>query len=376
MTKIYDVNRVATYGGATAMFYLKQTLKNAGWVVSASSDGLTYYPTSDGITTDNSGSGGMNNSNAWFWIMDPANKRGFSAQRGSGSNTSEHGKHWRIDWNEFGRSIVDSGSLTRTTLFASLSLGYAPHGSGSNAAPSTMPLYTTPGTFRAHTVAYNNPYNGVYGFYHFCSELGTGTGKISTVFTVDPILSGSTPSAIDTAPYVIKTIFNDKATNWLNTASTVFFTGLSMTLNAPYLNTVGNPWWGQTVSGMPRSGSVSNFNFVTTFPMFNGMDVNASTLGVGYSFPGRMFEMGSSMFEGAGFDILLPIMWVGGQISAKDYITKYRGYAGRLRIHSNSPFDGVGGRKYPDTTNLATDAYICVGGGLAMPWPENVVAIA
>ena len=80
MAKVYDVNRTATYGGSTSMFYVKETLKNAGWVVSQSSDGTTFFPGSDGLSTDAPGAGGMNNDLAWYFIVDPDSKRGFVAQ--------------------------------------------------------------------------------------------------------------------------------------------------------------------------------------------------------------------------------------------------------------------------------------------------------
>ena len=371
MAKIYDVNRIATNGGATSMFYLKETLKSAGWAVSASSDGFTHFSASDGISTDASGSNGMNNNRAWFWIVAPDGRRGFTAQRGSGSfATDDHSKFWRIDWCDDANLISVSGNISCSVTFTNLATkGRLIHGSGSTTAPSHAPLYPVSNSVRTHITAYNTPNNGVYGFYHFCSEIGTTTGKTSTIFCVDPILSGSTPANIDTAPYVVKTIHSTVGTNWLNS---VYGSLYNKTLNCPFGNSAAIPNWGNTVSPAYISGSMTGFIYITTYPFFGGYDVNGSALSI---HNGRMFGIGSDMFTGAENDLLLPIMWVGGQITNTTYANKYRGYAGKLRIHSFSNYDGVG-RKFPDTINLPTDAYICVGSGLVMPWPENIPGIA
>lgn len=72
MAFIFDTNIFVTGGNAAiAMFHLKQLLKLAGWTVPTSSDGLTYNPSGDQITTQGSGAGGMDNVNAWFVIQSP-----------------------------------------------------------------------------------------------------------------------------------------------------------------------------------------------------------------------------------------------------------------------------------------------------------------
>jgi hypothetical protein len=374
MAKVYDVNRIATYGGSTAMFYIKETLKNCGWVVSGSSDGITYFSASDGITTDGPGAGGMNNNRAWFWIVDPANRRGFTAARSGSSILDDHGKYWQITWSEMAFSSSLTGTVNNPITFANEGKPSPLHGSGSAVAPSGAPLFPVSESFRCHITSYNTPHNTVYGFYSFCSALGTSTGKTSTIFACDPILSGSI-SSLDQAPYVIKTIHSVTDTNWLNTVASSIY---NKTLNCPFGNSVALPFWGSTLTyyrfGM--SGSSAQATFTTTYPGFSGYDVNGTEVrGAAGVTNGYMYTMGFDLFDGAEKEILLPWMWVGGQLTATAFANKYRGYAARFRIHSNSTFNGVG-RKYPDTINLTTDAYICVGAGMVMPWPENISGMA
>ena len=62
----------ATLTGADTAFQLKTRLKLGGWTVMSSSDGTTYNSSGDQITTNTTGAGGMNNTNAWFRIRCPA----------------------------------------------------------------------------------------------------------------------------------------------------------------------------------------------------------------------------------------------------------------------------------------------------------------
>lgn len=58
--------------GVFELFYnFKTLLKANGWTVMSSSDGLTYFPASDGITGGAAGAGGMRNNHAWFRIRQP-----------------------------------------------------------------------------------------------------------------------------------------------------------------------------------------------------------------------------------------------------------------------------------------------------------------
>lgn len=61
-----------TNGLAENLLRLKTALVAAGWTVMASSDGTTYFPSSDGITVAGAVPGGMRNTLAWFRIRQPA----------------------------------------------------------------------------------------------------------------------------------------------------------------------------------------------------------------------------------------------------------------------------------------------------------------
>jgi phage-related tail fiber protein len=81
-----------SYGTDVAIFHLKQLLKAAGWTVPSSSDGITYNPSGDQITSANSGAvaGGMGNDNAWFVVRSP-DGHAWCFQRGVGADFSEMG---------------------------------------------------------------------------------------------------------------------------------------------------------------------------------------------------------------------------------------------------------------------------------------------
>ena len=65
-----------------AVFTLKEHLKLAGWTVPISSDGLTYNPSGDQITTYGGGANGLDNDNAWFVIRAPDNLHEWMFKRG------------------------------------------------------------------------------------------------------------------------------------------------------------------------------------------------------------------------------------------------------------------------------------------------------
>ncbi len=85
-----DSVNLAVADGSEAVFYLKQTMKQAGWVVKESSDGVTYDPAGDRITNGGAGLHGMANDRAWFRIQSPAGAGGreYTFQRTSGGNTN------------------------------------------------------------------------------------------------------------------------------------------------------------------------------------------------------------------------------------------------------------------------------------------------
>jgi len=68
----YVTDAVNANGWGILFYNLKQLLKTVGWTVLSSSDGLTYFPASDGITHNGLGAAGMANALAWFRIRQPS----------------------------------------------------------------------------------------------------------------------------------------------------------------------------------------------------------------------------------------------------------------------------------------------------------------
>jgi hypothetical protein len=68
-----DLNNISPASQAQAIFDLKETMKLAGYTVRASGDGIAAHSAvGDIITSSGSGANGMNNTNAWFTIRQPA----------------------------------------------------------------------------------------------------------------------------------------------------------------------------------------------------------------------------------------------------------------------------------------------------------------
>lgn len=188
MAKVSNVNilipNVATSGTAYMLYYLKETLKSAGWKVLAASDGttLTNYPGgttgADRITSPESGTNGMNNTSAWFRITDPDSSREFVFMRGSSAIRGVI-KYSRL-------TKFESGSPNATTLPTT--------GTGGDGIPlipdfdmpnldsnvttvssATIDLMTTATAARLHVIAETTPTNGVYSWYIYAFQAVTNT---------------------------------------------------------------------------------------------------------------------------------------------------------------------------------------------------------
>ena len=75
MAYTFSVNN-APLTGATAMYTLISTLMSAGWLKKADSDGTTYSSTGVQVTSGNSGTNGLGNTNAWVRLQAPAVNQG------------------------------------------------------------------------------------------------------------------------------------------------------------------------------------------------------------------------------------------------------------------------------------------------------------
>lgn len=175
----------ATY--AATMFTLKEVLKQAGWVVKASSDGSTYNSSGDQITTGNAGAGGMNNSSAWFRIQSPAGAGGreFTYQRGTTSSNFRRKVSHSVGFVTGGSATVTPSATDEQVL----------SGAGTDASP-TFTAYSTDASYKAHIGADNAaPYD-----FHLMTPVNGG-GNLGHKFALYTMVAGSYPTE-DVAPYI------------------------------------------------------------------------------------------------------------------------------------------------------------------------------
>lgn len=180
--------------GAITTFVLKETWKQLGWVVKASSDGTTFNSTGDQITTGASGAGGMANNSAWFRIQDPATLHEFTWQRGT-TNVN-----WRIKWSHSAKFTGGSPGATQTPSATDEQIDT---GAGTDASPTFAAVWATDNTYHLHAGGDDaTPYS-----FWYRTTLSSG-GTTSTVGQFFNMQRGSYPGA-DVAPYIIK--FNSGA---------------------------------------------------------------------------------------------------------------------------------------------------------------------
>jgi hypothetical protein len=177
---------VTTFG--EILFYFKQTLKQAGWTVIKSGDGLSLYSSStDIITHSGSGAGGINNTNGWFVLKHPTSSRQIQMWRGSASYSSVCGNIYYSYSAGF-----TGGSPTATTRSTATDEKLLM----ATDVYSTVAPIALNTNMRLHIVADNS---GSYGFYAFWHALGGGAP--TAVWMMDPLLPG-TYSASDVDPYI------------------------------------------------------------------------------------------------------------------------------------------------------------------------------
>jgi hypothetical protein len=181
----FAFNKSTPSTGPVAMYELKTLLKAQGWTVPSSSDGTTYNASSDVITSGAAGASGLNNTNAWFIVRDPAGTMELCFQRVNATTV------WRIKWS---RSAKFSGGTPGATRVPSATDEYLVWGAGTDASPSGSLLFTTDGTYRWYGGADSS---APYGFWFagWLSSVGTAT----TAIVLDPL----TPSdATDSSKHI------------------------------------------------------------------------------------------------------------------------------------------------------------------------------
>lgn len=316
MAKFSDVNTIVAQG-AEAIFRFKAVLKNAGWVVKASSDGTTLNSSGDQITTSGTGAGGMNNNNAWFRIQEPGGLREWVVQRGTTELV------WRVKYSALDRFTGGSQSATQTPSATDEQIML---GGGTDAAPTFATLFQTAGTYRAHIVAQSTAEGGAYGFWFFTTATGTGTPNMG--FFQEPlIVSGYPPE--DTDPVIVMVRSGTSSFGASNIGSQA---------------SAGGPktWYKMNLSGEQFAGI--------------GMAGPRSTNGAFWGATGGL----ANAFNAK--DDVVPVCY--GRTSSPVYFKGWSKYV----------FGKIVDRQYPATVDLATNALVYVDDCL-VPWPESVTPI-
>jgi hypothetical protein len=169
-------------------YYLKETLKQAGWVVKSSSDATTYNSTGDQITQPSTGAGGIANNNSWWRIQSPAgaSSKEFTFQYNTGQ--------WRV---KFSHSAGFSGGSPSASQTPSATDEQLLLGAGTDAAPTFATFFSTNGTYKLHIGADNA---APYGFYMICPSHSTDQFPVAMYLL--PLTEGSY-AGTDDAPYVV-----------------------------------------------------------------------------------------------------------------------------------------------------------------------------
>ena len=184
------------------IWYLKQTLKQAGWTVISSGDGTagsssgTNFSSSGDIFTSISsvktGSGGMSNAGAWFVIKQPASTR--NSQRQIMFKVGASASAWYVYYS-YTSGFTGSITTGATTPTASDSVTIL---SGGAVFASGFATGSNSNTYRVNISADNA---APYGFWCTWFPYGTTGTTVTGTFIMDPLLDGTYDSN-DADPYV------------------------------------------------------------------------------------------------------------------------------------------------------------------------------
>lgn len=347
MAKFHDSNSIPATG-AVAIYTLISTLIAAGWTKVADSDGTTYSSSGVQVTSGAAGTNGLGNANAWVVVRDPAGRREFCFQRTTTNLL------WRIKFSEAARFSVGSPSATRVPQGGVMAGGSGVtdeivlFGSGTDAAPTGATLFDADGTaHRVHCLAQSTAdAGGVYYFHLFTTLQSNGQ---SYTFVICAGLEGC--HASDQSPVGVKAVYDN-----------------AMSLQRFTSNTV-KPWYGWT-----RYGMASNVIASELTPCFTYIYSNI----------------------GSQVQLVPPADGTRALENQNPYDSKYYVYANMLLTNahgatgSNKHIKGRvrdlawsaqrASRFYPDTINLATDAWIWTnfsgeGGVVLLRWPESVLPV-
>jgi hypothetical protein len=291
MAIISNVNilctNAATEGVATCLYYLKETLKDAGWKVLSSSNGttLTGYLTGtvgdDSITSVNV----MNSASAWFRITDPSEGREFVFMRGSTATTAviKYSKASKFAFSGSASLLPTTNGGDGAVLLSSQTTDVLAR-SGSHGST----FMTTSGitNSRFHFIvndSYNSATDLVYPWYMF--GLQTVTNTILCMYSHEAVQNGSySPSDSDPSWFIVGT---SAASLNLVDGTSQDGTWSSTPARAQYkYGLVGASFEkaiGQTYSGVSNVGQSYPANLGTN--PYDGKDTAMHFLVRGFSFP-------------------------------------------------------------------------------------------
>lgn len=243
-----------------SIFIWKQFVVSAGWTVSSSSDGSTYNPSGDVITSPSNGAGGLANKGSWFILKQQNTARSFCVQR----NTYNYDYLWRIKYSVVGFTSGNPGPQETPAAVNGDQVYIL--GNGSDAAPTFAAISLNNTTLQIGADGYSN------AFYFITYKTTANITYIGNVFIFDPILSNPIQ---DQDPYVIyfDTTLNSltqlNISNPINTCPTTYFRrGLS---NQSFLKVPACTYtsYAQANSIIPNTLSVNSINSnIDTFPIY------------------------------------------------------------------------------------------------------------
>jgi hypothetical protein len=315
MAKFYDVN-TAPATGAVAMYNLKTVLLAVGWTVTYSSDGVsTATPwTGNNISHGGSGNGGFANNKAYCVLRDPGTPgREICIQRTTTNYT------WRI---KYSVAAHFSTGASQTQVPSATDEGVVV-GSGTDAAPIGIGIFpSVDGSYKHHIIAQSTAESGAYGFWYFTNS--TGISTITAYGFLEPL--DSTASSASDQDRCVLGFYN-------NSPGVTYFS--RDYVKAWYKLGLGGAQW----TGTGASGSQSYYG------------ASVGTMGV------NPYDGNENGFQ---------ILW--GRNNSDGAPTGPKGIGKYLRWKCSS-------KVFPDSLDLATDAYVFVGDVL-FPWPESVTPVA
>lgn len=351
MAKITSVNNTPATG-AEAMFIFKATMKSAGWSVPLSNDGISAGPfVGDLITIPGTGTGGMENLNAWFVLRNPAGDREWSFQ--FRINTS-----WRIKYSALDLFTVGAATGQTPTTPSAPPVGDEQIllGGGTDVAPTGGTLFAANASYRWHVIAQDvgtGPSdNKVYGFWAFATE--AGSGDLETVLMQEPINPNSFPALVGTRaapttgdpdPLITIVQFNAGAGHMRTTAGTT------------------RGWCETAGTNNKRCWFQYNNtnNGAEAFVQIQGSNLAGDSSPITTHLPRRM---GTNPYDGS--DEVFPIYCGRPDI----------GYTAQIGSKGVTAFIKQKGtiREYPGVINLDTDAFVYLEDCL-VPWEDGTLPI-